>query len=346
MDITIDDVDALAIGATVLGSGGGADPTPEAQRLKERLMDVGSVSVIALDALLDDELVAPLAFMGAPIVSIEKLASGKECSTLLSMVQEHFSAPVRAVAPCEIGGSNAFVPLIEACINRALTVVDADMIGRAFPELQMSSCALAGIACAPAFLCDAEGNRATVLTQKPEKMEAMCRALTCSMGSNTAVSAYIMRGRDAKRALIPGTITRALKIGKTLLNGGFLAFEKDFGAKRLASGVVVDVEQEVRDGFLFGNVCIQTEGGSVQILFQNEYLFVCFDTELLAATPDIIVILEKETSLPLSSERLCFGQQVVLFALDAPSIWKTREGLSLVGPQVFKGVYDAIQNRN
>ncbi len=135
------------------------------------------------------------------MVSIEKLASGRECLTLLQMCEKHFGKKVDAICPCEIGGSNAFIPLILAA-QTGLPVVDADMIGRAFPELQMSACNLHGIACAPCFLADAVGNSAILFTENAKKLEEYCRKLTDSMGASAAVALYILSGKTNSRRKI------------------------------------------------------------------------------------------------------------------------------------------------
>ena len=72
---------------------------------------------------------------------MERLLSGNELSILLQTIEEKLLRKPTVLMAAEIGGANAFTPLLAAA-KTGLPILDADMIGRAFPELQMSSCFL------------------------------------------------------------------------------------------------------------------------------------------------------------------------------------------------------------
>ncbi len=323
--LTADDLEALCIGATLLGSGGGGDPQPDYLRAKELMLRFGSVRMMEVETLDDEALVVPIGFVGAPLVSLEKLPSGKECSLVIEMVQHYFKRPATALVAAEIGGSNAFIPLTHAA-SSGLPVLDADCLGRAFPELHMSACALAGVLASPAFIADSIGNTAIVNAGSAKKVEQMCRALTVSMGSSVAAAMYVMSGKQAKQALIRRTFSQALLLGKEILSSP-QAMQKHL----IGHGVISDIHQEIVGGFLQGRVVV----GDYQIDFQNEYLRVTKEGQTCACTPEIIAILDAETGRPLPVERLKFGLAVDLMVLEAPQIWKTEAGLALVGPQAF-----------
>lgn len=105
--------------------------------------------------------------------------------------------------------------------------------------------------------------------------------------------------------------------------------------KNLGRGILLDINQEVKDGFLQGSVSIFSDGEKIQLFYQNEYLLAKIGSEILASTPDLLVLLDENTGAPLTSEMLRFGIRVVLLALPAPKVWQTEEGLKLVGPRVF-----------
>ena len=83
-------------------------------------------------------------FLGAPTVTIEKLSSGDEGQYLREEVERLWGKPVAALMCAEIGGSNGMAPLTWAA-RMGLPVLDADGMGRAFPEVQMVTMELAGI---------------------------------------------------------------------------------------------------------------------------------------------------------------------------------------------------------
>ncbi len=315
--LVLEDLPALARGAAILGSGGGgcsAGPLLQTRYLMEQL---GAVPIVTLDEIGDDDLIVPVGWVGAPLVNVERLPRGDEFERLIELVEKTTGRRVAAVVPGEIGGCNALAPL-----GTGRPVVDGDTMGRAFPEMQMSVCNLHGVLPAPAFLVDCLGNCVVLEPGDAATAEELIRQATCEMGMSAAVALYLMDGRTAKQALIRGSISRALALGKERRPG-----------ELLATGTIVDVTQELSGGFLRGTFTL--DDGTV-VDYQNEFLFARREGELLAATPDIITLLEEESAEPIPSERLRYGLRVQLVVLPAPPIWTTPEGLKLVGPEVFK----------
>jgi len=76
--VTLDDVTAIAIGAGILGTGGGGNPYLESIHLRRTIRRQGAAPVISPEALDDDARVALVGYIGAPTASIEKLPEGSE----------------------------------------------------------------------------------------------------------------------------------------------------------------------------------------------------------------------------------------------------------------------------
>ena len=112
------------------------------------------------------------------------------------------------------------------------------------------------------------------------------------------------------------------------------------GAHCLGLGMIDDINCSIQDGFMRGVVTIICDGTYVTVHYQNEYLVVYRDNQVAASTPDIIVLLEEETGLPVTSERLCYGLRVHILVINSPAICKTDKGLALVGPHVFGFDFD------
>lgn len=324
--VQIEDLEALSLGATLLGSGGGGDPHPDLMRTKELFSKHGLCQIIDQETLADDDLVVPVAFMGAPLVSTEKLPSGRECLALLEMIKKHCQKEPKALVAAEIGGSNAFTALALGAMT-GLPVLDGDTLGRAFPELHMSSCALHGIIPSPAFFADALGNSVVVHADSAKRLEFYARSLCEAMGSSVACALYLQSGAQAKKSLVANTLSQAIDLGRQILS-------KTLKATHLGKGYLVDIQQEIQGGFLTGKVEI-VGSKHYEVVFQNEYLLARSDQEVLATTPDIIAILEQESGYPLAVERLKFGLAVEIVALPAPNIWQSKQALQIVGPQTF-----------
>ena len=67
--VTADDLKSLALGAGILGTGGGTHPYLELLNIEKLYRDGHQVSLLSPDALADDDVVAEVGFMGAPLVT-------------------------------------------------------------------------------------------------------------------------------------------------------------------------------------------------------------------------------------------------------------------------------------
>lgn len=141
-----------ARGATFLGSGGGGDPAADCFLAEFFLQDT-PLPLKPLSKIEDDEMVLCVASIGAPLVSAEKLSSGNEWTQVIHLVEEAIGRPVQNIVSEEIGGSNAFAGLI-AARKTGRHFIDADSLGRAFPHLHISSCALSSVSPTPAAMVD------------------------------------------------------------------------------------------------------------------------------------------------------------------------------------------------
>jgi len=338
--LKINDLENLSIGSAVLGSGGGGDPSYVFLMAKYLIEKYGPINIISVDELEDDDFVVPLSMMGAPLISMERVMSGRELGALLQTIEDRLQRKPTVLMPAEIGGANAFTPLLVAA-KTGLPVLDADMIGRAFPELQMSSCYLNNCKATPAVMADCLGNTVVIETTDAKTLERIARSITVSMGSSCAVGFYLMSGLEAKGAFVTGTLSQALRLGEAITsarNQGMdpiRALINVSGGTFLEKGTLIDIDQTVKDGFLQGSATILNNKIKSKLFFQNEYLLAKNEAGVLASTPDLIVLLDENSGTPLSSEALRYGLQVALLAIPAPEIWQTSEGLEVVGPRAF-----------
>ena len=150
--VTLEDTQALAIGAGILGTGGGGSTYLNRLRLEHALRQHGgAVRIIQAEDLPDEALVCAVGGMGAPTVSNEKLQEGREIARAVRALEDHLGQKMSAIVIGEIGGGNALGPMITA-LQLGLPVVDGDGMGRAFPELQMDTFMIYGAAPAPFVL--------------------------------------------------------------------------------------------------------------------------------------------------------------------------------------------------
>lgn len=334
--LTFEDLKYLSLGGAFLGSGGGGSPYYQLDIIRHLSSQYPLPTIIQASTLANDAWILPMAFMGAPLVSLEKLPSGREFEAILTGFKRYYGKYPDAIATGEIGGANALTPFLFAS-QYGIPIVDGDVIGRAFPRLEMTSANLAGIKPNPVFLGDSLGQFYALDCSDPLKIERLSREITIASGSCMALGFYGMSAKDAKKGMIHGSITKAITIGKLLSQeNGLSLLEQEFGLQYHASGIITDIDYRLIDGFLKGKFAIHNdEGDEYVVIFQNEYLGVLLNGSSIAVTPDIISLLDADTLHPITSESLSYGSRVILVSMKGPDLWYSEKGLQLVGPKVF-----------
>lgn len=338
--VTADDVAALAAGAAIFGTGGGGAVYTAQLAAEQALRDAGPVSLITVDDLTDDDAVIIMSGIGAPTVGIEMLSSANQIEVLLREAQAAAGRPITTLMAAEIGGSNGVGPVGWAA-RLGLKLLDADGMGRAFPEATMIAMNVAGVPCDFAVLSDVVGNVVTMKTVDLAWLERHARAVTVAGGGLCLGAHYLLTAATARGAVIEGTVSAAIRVGHALLASSepVTAVADELDATVLVTGKIVDVARRTEGGFVRGSVTISGVGadrGRLQrIELQNENLVVLEDGAVLASVPDLVTIVDAETGHAISTEMLRFGQRVAVLAWPCDPLWRTERGLELAGPQAF-----------
>jgi DUF917 family protein len=347
-ELAIEEVRDLARGAAVLGTGGGGDPTIGRLLVERAMADGGAVRLLDPDELADDALVVPTASMGAPSVTIERLPAGGEGVSALRALEAHLGRRADATMPVECGGINSMVPLVVAA-RTGLPVVDADGMGRAFPELQMVTFGVYGVNAAPMALADERGGAAVITGTDNARAEWYARGLTIRMGGDTHMANYPMSGADVKRTAIPRTLSLCLLVGRVIRTARerhedpFAALEAALRntlyehGRVLFAGKVVDVERSSDGGFTRGRARIEPfePGPAMELAFQNEHVLATVDGRVRAIVPDLICVLDAESAEPITTERMRYGLRVRVLGISTPPVMRTPEALAVFGPAAF-----------
>ncbi|WP_336501747.1 DUF917 domain-containing protein [Microbacterium paraoxydans] len=348
-ELTAADLPDLARGATLLGTGGGGDPYI-GKMLVERVLGDGTITILDPEDLADDLFVIPTAQMGAPTVMVEKIPAGTEPTLALRTLEDHLGRRADATMPIECGGINSMIPLIVAA-ETGLPVVDADGMGRAFPELSMETFAVYGVHGSPLALAGERGERVVIDTGDDDRqMEWLARGITIRLGGVGHIAEYAMSGADVRRTAVPRTISMALALGRAIRlareehRSPFEAIATTLSTtlyphmRELCVGKVVDVERRTTDGFAKGRAVIAplgAEDDTFEIAFQNENLTARRGGQLVAIVPDLICVVDHETAEPITTEGLRYGQRVRVLGISTPAMMRTPEALAAFGPSAF-----------
>ncbi|WP_116999524.1 DUF917 domain-containing protein [Desertimonas flava] len=331
----------LAVGCTVLAGGGGGDPRVGLLMALNAIRNNGPVRLIELDDLDDEELIVPAGMIGAPTVMIEKIPSGLESAVICDTIATRLGKPVSALMPLEMGGLNGVLPVAWSATT-GLPMVDGDLMGRAFPELQMCTPHLYGIPAWPGVVVDERSQ--AILFEPADNVwfERLARTAVSTLGGCACSGIYPMTAAVARTPLIPRTVSDAIHIGSVIRNAGdepLRELDRAVALYPLMTGKVVDVERHTAGGFVRGSAIVEgiegDRGRLARIEFQNENLIVLEDGEALATVPDIITLLDRYTAHGIVTEQIRYGQRVVIAAFRAPEQWRTPAGLDVVGPRAF-----------
>ena len=345
---TVQDIRDMARGAVLLGTGGGGDPYIGELFVTAQIKRGNFPKVISCDEIADDAFVVSVAGIGAPTVIVEHLVSEKLLRRLLERSERFYGRKIDALISAEIGGANSMFPLALSAIS-GLPVLDADGIGRAVPQLEMTTFSIYGAPATPALIMDDSGNVVTVEAVDDRTAEDLCRVVTGAMGSMAFASMYPMTGEQARRVAVKRTLTQTLEIGRCIRQARdgdgdvFDALASYLGswagrtAKILFDGKITDIVHETRDSWHWGQATIQALSGPDEctIEIRNEYLVARVNGRPVAMVPDLIAILDRESGEPLTAEMLAYGQRVKVLGYAADAMLRSPESLLVLAPRMF-----------
>jgi DUF917 family protein len=308
------------------------------------LADGAVFEVVDPAEVADDAWFASSGGIGAPTVSVEKLRRGDEELRALRALESHLGVRFAANVPMEVGGGNAIRPLIAAA-QAGIPMVDADGMGRAFPELQMVTFFMYGVPACPAAIADDKGQEAVfTAAPSPRHLERLARVLTIEMGGTAGMALAPMSGAQLKRTAIPRTISVARDLGAAVRPARARHADPSeavlaaTGGRILLVGKIVDVERRTTTGFARGRLTLQGSGpygSAMEIDFQNENLVARVDGAAVATVPDLICIVAAQDAEPITTEQLRYGQRVALLGIPCHPMLRAPEALVAVGPRAF-----------
>ena len=343
-----DSLRALSRGCAILGAGGGGDTYLALLQALQATEDFGPVPLVDLDELPDDSLIMPCGGIGAPTVSIEKIENGNEGARLREELEYLTGRRVAALMASEIGGGNGLQPISWAAAMH-LPMVDADGMGRAFPEVPQVTMQLAGIPPSPAVITDERGNLIVFRTISGQWMERLERAAAVEFGGAASSTEFSLTAAQARTATIRDSVSLAIRIGEAIIRAEgdpVASLIAEIGAYRLVSGKVSDVERHTTTGFVRGSVVVEglgeDAGRLIRLELQNENLVALERGRVLASVPDLITVLDSETAEAIATERIRYGQRVTVIAFACAPVWRTEKGIAATGPRAFGYDFDYL----
>ena len=338
----------ITLGASILATGGGGDP--EIGLLwAYNVVDQGKeILLVDPEAMPDEALVAIAGCLGAALVLTEKPPNGQELFWCYDSLRRYMGKSIEAVVPPEAGGVNTPVPMAVAGAV-GVPVIDADGMGRAFPELQMTSFYIHGVSPSPTAAADEKGHVTICDASDALLTERIIRNAAMAYGGISWIAGYPMTGRQLKDTAILRSISMAWDLGKRVFNarrkhldpiaeainltGGYRAFQ----------GKIVDIDREFgaekTKGFSLGRITVEGtddfKGRTAAVDFQNEWLNLEIDGEVRCMPPDLICILDPATGEPIRTDIVRYGYRGTVLLIPAHKRMRTERGIATFGPRYF-----------
>jgi DUF917 family protein len=338
------EIEDIARGSAVLGTGGGGDPYLGKLAAIQAMERYGPLQLADINELPDDTLVAFPFAIGSPVPFLERITMTKELVTAYHAMCRYLGKTIGAVMSAEIGGINSVLPF---AVGRelGLPVIDGDCMGRAYPEIQLVTLTLYGHSASPLAVADEHGNVTVVDTVNNDWAEKLARPIAVEMGAISGGFGYPVTVKDLKEAAILGTVSFAEEIGKAIRVAQEShadpvdAVLETAGGYRLFVGRIIDVARKTQKGWALGETRISGvdayDGREMVVRFQNEHLVAIENDEIVASVPDLIAILDTERGEPITTENLRYGFRVTVIGMPSDAKWRTPAGIALGGPRHF-----------
>jgi hypothetical protein len=323
----------IVVGAGLLGTGGGGSPV-EGMKLVDRVLEFGSgVELASVEEIPDEKWGVAIAGVGSPKASMTRVRTYSP-TYALALLEEAQGIRSSFVIPCELGAGNSINPMLAAA-HREIPIVDGDPVGRAVPEIQMSTFCLAGIPAAPLALATEDRISAVIRTENVYDTERVTRAITSELGGVSAIACHAMQAKDVKKHIVPGTTTLVEGIGATIRltqdhrKDVARALIENFDGYLLGKGKIRSMRSTTKGAFDFGAVDVKGEL-PIRVMFKNENMIAFRKERLVAVVPDLICSIDEKGN-PLTNADIEEGMEIIYLGFAAHPAFRSPEVFGLFG---------------
>ncbi len=351
------EIQDFARGCTFMGTGGGGDPRDGIAWLKATRDEGKEIAWVNHTEIQDDVWTVCPFLMGsiAPLTEeakkkMQRFGLTKDAyksiqAESVRLLEEYMDVKVGAIVAIELGGSNT-AGAVAAASRLGIPAVDGDYTGRAIPEIPQTTPYLNDLPLWPISSVDKYGNLAVIKESTGYEMaERIGKFIAAASFSLVAQAGFLFKGSDMKRVVIPGTLTKCLKIGcsiRELREAGrdpVREIIKELDGWLLFEGEVSKKECEDKEGYYWGTHTItgrdDFKQAEFKIWFKNENHVSWLNGKPYVASPDMLIVVNRETGEPLANFDIAEGQHVAVIGLRAVGQFRSRKGIDILGPRHF-----------
>ncbi len=324
MRLTADHLEAALLGGAFLGGGGGGS-LALGRELGGAALAAGGLELVAPTALDDSALVATVALVGAPAARDAEVCAVdyvRACELLVAQMDR----PLAGLITCENGGAATVNGWLQAA-RLAIPLVDAPANGRAHPTSDIGSLQLGRVAGYVSLqaACGGSRTRGAYLERQVRGSLSVAnrevRSAADQAGGLVAVARNPVGAAYLVRHAAVGAMTQAIELGSRLreaVGRGATAVTsaaaETFGTATVAGeGRVESLRLHTGGGFDTGSCRV----GALELTIWNEYMTLESCNQRLATFPDLIVTLDAQTGMPVTSAELSEGSRVAVAVVPA-----------------------------
>ena len=335
LSLGYDDFLDIALGGTILGTGGGGSYRT-ARALADGWLRRKTIQMTPLSRVPGGASVAVVAGMGSPEAML-RIPFTTQAQSAYSSLQESMGRRIRYVLPVEASGFNFLTPMTVAA-HEAVTVVDADCAGRAIPRLNQTLPFADDVRLTPMALGNAPGETVVIRTDSYALAEKLALSALEDFGWVAGLACYPMSGRVAKQICIPGTISLARGVGRAIREA--VASKQDpvpavlskLGGAILVRGRVERVQTEIKGSYTFGLVDVrgsgEYRGSQVRVMSMNENMIAWRNRRPAALAPDRICYMKTDGSATTNAD-LKPDDEIVVLVVEAQKRWRSKSASGL-----------------
>ncbi|KAK7989318.1 hypothetical protein PG989_009633 [Apiospora arundinis] len=366
------DVEWIATGCYILGTGGGGSPYASMVRLRQMIRDGAVVRIVSPDDLPDEAQKLEGDAMLQAQEALYKVCPDRRATHMISV---------------EIGGGNGLQSMILGASGPGgmdLPAIDGDWMGRALPTKWQTTPVVFNERqpiWSPIAVTDGNGNTIVMPDAKSDMhVERIIRAALSQMGSAVAMADPPVTGAECRRWAVEHTLSQSWRIGRAVAKARALSrvdnvaetiLEECGGpgvGRVLFKGKIVGVERSLRMGHVYGECIIEgadvaedVEGGMkvapagdaqfegmIKIPFKNENIAairckrskvggetIDEEGELLGVAPDLITVIDAQNGEAVGTPEYRYGLLVIVLGITASDKWTTERGIEIGGPKGF-----------
>ncbi len=354
--LSAQEIEDILAGSSYFGCGGGGG-VAEARAILRADREAGlTFRLVGVGDLADDAYAAAAYAVGslAPLTQEEirrrehlPRLEGSPAVAAFRLLERQLGKKFVAVIAGELGPGSVADTLSTAA-RLGIAALDADVVGRATPEVDQYSLIVAGVPVLPAAAVSPFGDEIILgTTVHPSRQEEILRAVSRVSESNLGVADGAISGKVARQpgVLVTGSLSRALRAGRAVreaLAAGLdpvPALIAAGGGILLFHGRIADHRWKDEAGFLVGEVELsgidRDEGSRYRIWFKNEHLMAWKDGQVSVTAPDLITLVDSSTGRAVMNPEFEPGLRVTAVGFPAAPLWRTPRGLEAFGPGHF-----------